>query len=452
MNKRNYIISHNLCRTDATNYCFYSLIAIKQKFKFTRPLSKLAEEREVRGDVERRTKVYTQVHEDLSTASTKQFISSVAFGKRSTGLILGILLCFGAYAESSTVLQTQNKLKQLDAQINSLQQTLNSAHDKRGVLNKELSETEKQIGDGVHKLHSIQEDIKNKENKIADLQKQVNQLTQQLVTQQQLLANHVRARYQMGEYQPLKLLLNQDDPNKVSRILTYYQYIVKSRQQLIEKIDKTRESLSESKEKLRTELNANKQLKAELTQHQAQLQQNKSYHTTLIQSLNHEIQDKQNILREVRRNKENLARLLKSLAQQSITQKNKPFNQASIPFNQMRKKLPLPVQSQSRSLRKMNQGVTFFAEEGTVVTAVYPGKVVFSDWLKGYGLLIIIDHGQGFMTLYAHNQSLFKSKGQYVRQNEQIANVGHSGGIKQNGLYFEIRLRGKAIPPLNWLS
>lgn len=110
------------------------------------------------------------------------------------------------------------------------------------------------------------------------------------------------------------------------------------------------------------------------------------------------------------------------------------------------------MQTQGRSFRKMHQGVTFFAEEGAVVTAVYPGKIVFSDWLKGYGLLLIIDHGQGFMTLYAHNQSLFKRKGQYVNQNEQIASVGHSGGIKQNGLYFEIRLKGKAVPPLNWLS
>ncbi|KTC82456.1 peptidase, M23 family [Legionella cherrii] len=416
MNKRNYLISHDLCQSNAKNSPFYHLIAAKQKRKPTR--------------------------------WTNQHSSALSF----SGLLFGMLFCFGVYAESSTVLQTQNKLKQLEAQINSLQKTLNSAHDKRGILNKELSETEKQIGEGIRKLRSIQEDIKNKENKIADLQKQVNELNQQLITQQQLLANHVRARYQMGEYQSLKLLLNQDDPNKVSRILTYYQYIVKSRQLLIEKIDKTRARLSESKEKLREELNANRQLKTELTKHQEQLQQNKSYHTTLIQSLNHEIQDKQNRLREVRKNKENLARLLKSLAQQSITQKDKPFHQTSSPFSQMRKKLPLPVQSQSRSLRKMNQGVTFFAEEGAVVTAVYPGKVVFSDWLKGYGLLIIIDHGQGFMTLYAHNQSLFKSKGQYVRQNEQIASVGHSGGIKQNGLYFEIRLRGKAIPPLNWLS
>jgi septal ring factor EnvC (AmiA/AmiB activator) len=326
-----------------------------------------------------------------------------------------------------------------------LRKTLNNAHDKRGVLNKELSEIEKQIGVGVHRLRTLQSDINNKEHEITVLQDQVAQLNSQLTTQQKLLTNHVRARYHMGEYQALKWIITQEDPSKVSRILTYYQYIVKARQQLIDQIDNTRISLDESKEKLHNELETNKQLKMELTKHQQELQQNKSYQTALIHSLNNEIQDKQNTLHEAQKNKENLARLLKSLSQQSVAQ-------TSTPFSQMHKKLPLPVQTQSRSLRKMHQGVTFFAEEGAVVTAVYPGKVVFSDWLKGYGLLLIIDHGQGFMTLYAHNQSLFKSKGQMVRQNEQIASVGHSGGIKQNGLYFEIRQRGKAVPPLNWLS
>lgn len=366
---------------------------------------------------------------------------------RSLGFLflLGIVFFFKLQAAPSTVLQTQNKLKQLDNQINNLQQMLHSAHNKRGVLNKEVSETEKQIGEGVHNLHLLENDIENKKNKIKHQQEQVNQLTEQLTTQQQLLANHVRARYQMGEYQPLKWLMSQDDPNRVSRILTYYQYIIRSRQQLIEQIDKTRTQLNESKDKLRNELIANKQLKIALTQHQLQLRKNKSYHSALIQSLNEEIQDSQNALQEVQKNKENLAHLLKSLSQHSVMQPSKPFSQ-------MRRKLPFPVQIRSGSLRKMHQGVTFFAEEGAVVTAVSQGKVVFSDWLKGYGLLLIIDHGQGFMTLYAHNQSLFKKKGQYVRQNEQIASVGHTGGIKQNGLYFEIRVKGKAIPPLNWLS
>jgi septal ring factor EnvC (AmiA/AmiB activator) len=370
---------------------------------------------------------------------------------------LSFLYCFSLHAAPppTNVVQTKNKLKQLDVQITKLQTLLSFAQDKRGVLHKELSGTEKQIGEGVLKLYTIQNDITHKEHKITALQNQVNQLSQQLRTQQGLLANHVRARYHMSEYQPLKWLINQDDPNQVSRILTYYQYIIKSRQQLIDQIDKTRNTLSESKEKLRIQLAGTTQLKQELTLHQQALQQNKNYHTALIDSLNHEIQDQQKILQEARKNKANLAQLLKSLSQQSRISPNQSFHPTATEhqsFAQMRKKLPLPVQTQSKSFSKMHQGVTFFADEGAVVTAVHPGKIVFSDWLKGYGLLLIIDHGQGFMTLYAHNQSLFKSKGQIVTQNEQIASVGHSGGIKQNGLYFEIRQKGKAIPPLDWLS
>lgn len=362
-------------------------------------------------------------------------------------LVLGLYshICVAAHTSASPVAQTKNKLEKLDAQINNLQHTLASAHDKRGLLNKELSATEKQIGDAIQKLHIIQNDMKLKEIKITELQNKVISLNQQLMTQQQLLASHVRARYQMGEYQPLKWLLNQDDPYKISRILTYYQHIIKSRQHLIDEIDVTRKNITENKEQLHSELTKNKGLQNELTRHQQQLEQNKSYHTTLIESINSDIQNQQHTLNDYQRDRNNLTRLLKSLSHQSVSQSSKPFDQ-------MRKKLPLPVQTAQKSLRKMNQGVTFFADEGAVVTAVYPGKVVFSDWLKGYGLLLIIDHGQGFMTLYAHNQSLFKRKGQTVNQNEQIASVGHSGGIKQNGLYFEIRLRGKAVSPLDWLS
>ncbi|WP_420911424.1 murein hydrolase activator EnvC family protein [Legionella norrlandica] len=361
--------------------------------------------------------------------------------------MLSLFFCFSLEAQNSTptIVQTRNKLKQLDIKIEKLKQTLASAQDKRAVLNQELSNTEKQIGEGINRLKIIQNNMSAKERNIAELQEKINQLNNQLDTQQTLLANHIRARYQMGEYQPLKWLLNQDDPFKINRILTYYQYLIKSRQHLIAEIDLTRKNLNKNKNKLDNEQAENKQLKYKLAQHQQQLEQSKKYHATLIQSINSEIQNSQQALHDFEKDKNNLSRLLTSLSQQSVIQNGKPFMQ-------MRKKLPFPVQTSRRSIHRMNQGVTFFADEGSTVTAVSSGKVVFSDWLKGYGLLLIIDHGQGFMTLYAHNQSLFKRKGQMVQQNEQIASVGHSGGIKQNGLYFEIRQKGKAVNPLEWLS
>jgi septal ring factor EnvC (AmiA/AmiB activator) len=344
------------------------------------------------------------------------------------------------------VATAKNKIKHLDNQIATLKQTLSKAQDKRGLLNQELSETEKQISSGVRKLHHLQHEIDIKQQKISNLQQRVNELNKQLVQQQALLAKHVRVRYKMGEYQSIKWIINQDDPYSISRLVTFHQYLVHSRQQIIDNIDATKRNLTLNQNDLKKELLEQGTLKSKLSANQLSLVHNKQYHTAVIHSLNNEIQSKERTLVEVKRDKENLSRLIKSLALQSVAaHSNKPFTQ-------MRRKLPKPVQVGQHSLQKMRQGVTFFAGEGTPVRAVYPGKIVFSDWLNGYGLLLIIDHGQGFMTLYAHNQSLFKHKGATVSQGEHIAAVGHSGGIKQNGLYFEVRQRGKAVSPLDWIS
>ena len=366
------------------------------------------------------------------------------------GRITLLILLIGSslspvWAENTSLNQTKSKLKQLDSQISKLRQTLATVHDKRGILNQELAGTEKQIGEGVHQLRNLQSGIASKQQKITSLQQHVLDLNKELLAQQELLAGHVRTRYKMGEYQPVKWLLNQDDPNAISRLLTFYQYLVQSRQTIIDQIDKTTKNLTLNQDLLKHELTEQQQLHQKLRSHQQQLEQNKRYHTAVIRSLNHDIQSKEHRLSEFERNKDNLSRLLKTLALQSIMQ-------AKRPFLQMKRKLPRPVHVERQALQKMNQGLTFFAAEGTPVSAVYPGKVVFSDWLNGYGLLLILDHGQGYMTLYAHNQSLFKRKGATVLQGEQIAAVGHSGGLKQNGLYFEVRLGGKAIPPLDWLS
>lgn len=360
--------------------------------------------------------------------------------------LLGLLLFSTInWAENTSLTKTKSQLKRLDSQIKNLKLTLASANDKRGMLNKELAGTEKQISEGIRHLRQIQQGISIKQQKINSLQRRVDELNEQLLAQQKLLAEHIRIRYKMGEYQPLKWLLNQDDPYSISRLLTFHQYIVHSRQNIIDAIDTTKQNLTFIQNGIKKELNAQQKLEKQLHNHQLALEHNKQYNKTVIQSLNSEIQTKQITLSEYERNKENLSLLLQTLAAESIIQ-------AKQPFTQMKRKLPRPVRSDRHALQKMNQGVTFFAGEGSAVTAVYPGKVVFSDWLNGYGLLIILDHGHGFMTLYAHNQSLFKSKGTNVLQGEQIATVGHSGGLKQNGLYFEIRQRGKAIPPLDWLS
>jgi septal ring factor EnvC (AmiA/AmiB activator) len=348
-------------------------------------------------------------------------------------------------SESVAISKTKTKLKELESKIIQLQQVLSTAHDKQGVLSHELSITEKKIGSGVQQLREIQHTISHRQVKIYELQAQIVQLSSQLKTHQELLSKHIRTRYKMGEYQPVKWLLNQETPYQLSRLLTFYQYLIKSRQHLIEKVQDIKKNITINQAALQKELEKQQELHQQLNTNQKKLEQEKSYHKALINTLNKDIQTNEQRLEEYKRNKANLSRLLASLVQQSVIQ-------TQTPFIHMRRKLLMPVHSNRNSIEKTSQGVTFYVPEGTPVSAVYGGKVVFSDWLKGYGLLLIIDHGQGFMTLYAHNQSLFKPKGSTVYQGEQIASVGHSGGFKQNSLYFEIRQRGKAVSPLDWLS
>lgn len=360
-----------------------------------------------------------------------------------TGLIL--LMCSVADAEKNSINQTKTALNALENKINSLQKTLHSAHNKQEVINHELADTEKKIGEGVHQLRNIHQEISNKQLKINQIQQKINQLNKQLQAQQQLLAKHLRIRYKIGEYQPLKWLLNQDEPQTISRLLTFYRYVIQSHQNIIAAVHVTKKNLDTSISALNGEIKVQQQLQLEQAKQQQKLAQEKLYQTELLRSLNRDIKTAQQTLEEYQRNKANLSRILKSLIGQSIMRTQQPFPH-------MRHKLLRPVHTNKNNIEKINLGLTFPAPEGEPVAAVYAGKVIFSDWLKGYGLLLIIDHGHGFMTLYAHNQSLFKQKGEIVMQGEQIATVGHSGGVKQNGLYFEIRHAGKAIPALEWLA
>ena len=362
-------------------------------------------------------------------------------------ILLSIYIPLSCATNSNSVKQTESKLKELNHKISQLQTNLSKVHNKRGLLNKELAGTEKKISQNLQELQLIKQDIHSKEQKIIQLEKHMQDLNRDLVSQQTLLKAHVQSRYRIGEYQPLKWALNQDDPYALSRLMTYHQYLIRRRQSLIDGIGTLQKNITSDKQNIKSAILAKQGLEHKLTHHKNDLEQNKHYHNKIILSLDKEIQSTEKTLSEYEKNKANLSRLLKTLTQQSQN-----ITQVKFPFANMRHKLPKPVQVPAQSMKKMNQGLTFFAAEGTPIKAVYPGKIVFSDWLNGYGLLLIIDHGQGFMTLYAHNQALFKKKGSSVLQGEQIASVGRCCGLKQNGLYFEVRQRGKATPPLEWLT
>lgn len=353
--------------------------------------------------------------------------------------------CSIGHTDQSDRVNAENRLHALEVQMTQLKKRLHEAHDKQTLLHQEMAATEKQIGQGVKRIREIEQAIQKNTQQIKQLQHDTAQLKQTLLVQQNALAKQIRTRYQFGEYQPLKWLLNQESPSAINRLLTYYQYLIQSQQKTINEVKQTQKKLLLKTNALNQEVQQQQALQKKLSLHQQTLNQNQSYHAELIQSLNAEIQTKSEKLNQYEQDKSNLVNLLKSLSHPIKKQPHRPFSR-------MRHKLPLPIRTHSNHRQSINQGLLFFAPEGEAVTSVYPGRVVFSDWLRGYGLLLIIDHGEGYMTLYAHNQSLFKNKGEAVEGGEQIATIGHSGGLKKNGLYFEVRHKGKAMTPLEWLS
>lgn len=368
--------------------------------------------------------------------------------KLISNLLFVSLLCLSApmtHAETTSVKDTKVRLKQIEEKMTALELTLQDVHNKREKITQELAKTEKEISNTMRQLATIQQNIAEKQQQIVVLKQLINTLNHQMTTQRTLLAKHLRSRYKMGDYQPIKWLLNQENPYAISRLFTYYQYIVKARQDTINQVIETQARLTQNQEKLNQETQKQALLENQVKEHQEQLSQNKQYHAALMQTLDKDIQSKKQTMEEFQHNKNNLSHLITQLTQQGLTTRH-------YPLIQMRRHLQKPVETSAINIEKINQGIIFYAPEGTPVHAVSPGKVVFCDWLKGYGLLLIIDHGEGYMTLYAHNQALFKNKGEVVDKGEQIAIVGHSGGINKTGLYFEVRHGGKAIPPLQWLS
>ncbi len=350
-----------------------------------------------------------------------------------------------SYADNQALVQTKSQLKQIENKMSELKLKISQTHNKQSVINKELSHTEAQILSGKAQLKKIKQEIDNKQRQITALAQQVKILNDQLQTQQDLLIKHVRARYQMGNYPPITGLFNQDKLAAVDRQLIFNQYLVRSRQHTMNRVRKLKNAILLNQNKLHQELAAQDVLQQQLNKRQHTYDVDKRYRTALMGSLTRDIQDHQQKLKIYTHNKDNLARLLRTLSQKSLIQTRHPFTH-------MKRKLQKPVVTNHDGIQTINQGVVFFANEDTAVMSVFPGKVVFSDWLNGYGLLLILDHGRGSMTLYANNKSLIKHKGDVVNQGEKIATVGHSGTLKKNGLYFEIRQYGKAVNPLEWMS
>ena len=398
----------------------------------------------------------------LSLSITRLFIHTYLSNKHLSPLaavsllILSLLCAFPAQAEQSNrnkTTQTQNRAKLSDVQQAIAKQESNifDTNKQRSNLEQQLKTDDLAIAKVAKAINKIEVELSNTQVKITTLAKEKKQLTLAKQQQERLLAQQLRAAYTTGQHDYLKLLLNQDQSEKIQRTISYYQYLNQARTKEIDQFQATITQLLQISTEHQEQVEYQQQLKVEQLQQDTQLRSSKTQRSKTLSKLSRKLLSSQQQLNKLKGEEDNLNQALNKLA--AIIQAEIDLTGLS----KLKRKLSWPVKGRMLhrfGTRKQGylkwKGVLITAPISRQVQTIHNGTVLFSDWLKGYGLLTVIDHGNGYMSLYAHNQTLLKSVGDRVETGEPIALVGQSGGQEQSGLYFEIRHRGKALNPKLW--
>ncbi len=370
-------------------------------------------------------------------------------------LVILPLLGLPAAAQADAPLDTKKEeLQQLQGRISELQTVLQSAKAQQSELSQKLQAVERKIGEQTRRLRVLGDTLSRQRAQLQQLRQRRSAQEQELEAHRSLLAQQLRTAYAMGRQERIKILLNQQDPATISRIMAYYDYFNRARIEQLALIEQLVGTLQETEAELTRETRRLEQLQARELQQQAELKQSRQARRAVIEALSEEIRHKGQELDGLKRNEARLKALLQQLQQRPATPAETIQHQ---PFRTLKGRLPWPSKGRLTARFGMAKGaglrwdgVVIAGEEGQEVRAVHHGRVAFADWLRGFGLLLIIDHGDGYMSLYGHNQSLFKEAGDWVQPGEVIALVGNSGGRLETGVYFSIRKKGKPVNPKKW--
>ncbi|EJI86315.1 hypothetical protein AEST_06310 [Alishewanella aestuarii B11] len=349
--------------------------------------------------------------------------------------------------------QAERELQQLQQQIKQTEQQVRQQRRQLQQAEQRLQAADKALAEAARKLRDTQGRQQRLERESANLNRQQQQLQQQLAEQQQLLAEQLKSAYSLGQHDYSRLLLNQQDTGKLERVLTYYQYFNQARLRQLAQINHTVSELEQVKQQL---ANQQQQLQTELSalqQQQQQLSEARGSQQASVNELQALLKQQGNQLSYLRQNETTLQNTINELRR--LAERNRDLSGLTAG----RGKYPWPLRGrvlqrfgQNRQGGLASRGILIQGVSGANVQSIADGRVIYADWLKGYGWVIVVDHGKGFMSLYGHNQSLLKQPGDNVRAGDAIAQVGASGGQADPGLYFEIREKGEAVNPLNWLG
>jgi septal ring factor EnvC (AmiA/AmiB activator) len=375
-----------------------------------------------------------------------------------SGLFYLCLLCSivnTAYAEKTSPDEKSSELESVRSRIADVQSDLDSAKSESGQLEKELLETEISISELSLRLKQVDEEIQKRKKRMDQLNRTIAEHEKALELERAYLSRQIRAAFMDGRSDYLKLLLNQEDPAKVGRVLAYYDYYNRARIHSINTIRNKVATINELNTMLGSETEQLEELKERQISRNEQLVAFRESRKGILERLEQDISEKDRQLKILLEHEQKLSALFNQLDKRDD---KIAFFEDIAPFSTLKGKLQWPAEgrllnrfgSSRRGQSLKWQGVKIGTDSGREVRAVYTGRVIFADWFRNLGLLIIIDHGDSYMTLYGYNQNLLKKPGDWVLGGEIIAYAGDTGGQSTPGVYFEIRHQGKAQNPELW--
>jgi len=350
--------------------------------------------------------------------------------------------------------EDRQRLQQVQKGIAELQEKLANTSSARDHLLSELRAREMSLARLQSDISVLEKKLADQNDRLASLEQRGQELESHREQQSARIRAEITAAYRLGREEPVKLLLNQDDPEQLARQLRYYQYFLEARGKKLEQYRVTLAELVEIKAALSSQrqkvLDTRDQYDVQLTD----LATEQEKRQQLLASMDRQLGTDKQRLAEFNAESKRLEDVIAAL-EKAIRDLN---SAASEPFPKLKGKMVRPATGKvikafgSRRAANLKWlGWLIQTREGDPVVAIHHGRVVFSDYLRGQGLLMIIDHGGGYLSLYAHNQNLLKETGDWVQAGEAIARAGVSGGLDQSALYFEIRHNGKPLDPGPWL-
>lgn len=372
--------------------------------------------------------------------------------------LIALALLLPALGHGADEAETRARLQELRERIDTVQDDLREEREDRDQASAALARLEQRIGSIANRIDDLDTRIDRTRRRLEQLEGERRELVESLEGHRDTLAKQLRAAHRFGRQPALRLLLRQDSPGTLARALGYYGYFNRARLGAIDEARSLVEEIAGVTEDTRAAREELADAREGLEDERAALEEASAERRRVVENLQASIAEKGDELERLEASRERLRELLEELGNVMDDIPGAPLEER--PFRTQRNALDWPARGELRarygseraSGRTQWRGVVIDAAAGDPVRAIYHGRVVFADWLEGFGQLLIVDHQDGWLSLYGFNRQLLRSTGDWVAPGEPIARVGSSGGQREPGLYFEIRRQGQPVDPMEWLA